>query len=319
MITRQSLDTLRGLACILLVSYHAGKAIVGMPSSHPMLWLNEQLSVLRMPLFAFLSGLVYAARPFSGNVARFLEGKARRLLVPMLIVGTACAVLEWRLQGARYDWLLLHVVPVAHYWFLESMFIVFALTALLERCGLLRGPQLLLVLVLAAIAYVALKLPATLGLQGAVFLLPFFLLGIACRRHTLPRAQLAPLLGALLLAMAIHFLPAPPDRHTLPALVMGACSCLLLLWAGRQSRALAWVGEQSFPIFLFHSMATGFGRVALKAAGVTDLTAVYAGSALVGLALPIVVALALRSVPHGRAVLGEKAQPAEFTKPAFAL
>jgi len=55
------LETLRGLACILLVLYH----VVGSdPAQGLMLadgwlrWLNDGLAYLRMPLFTFLSGWI---------------------------------------------------------------------------------------------------------------------------------------------------------------------------------------------------------------------------------------------------------------------
>jgi peptidoglycan/LPS O-acetylase OafA/YrhL len=56
-------DTLRGLACILLVAYH----VIGVtPESGLRLHdgilknANELLAYIRMPLFTFLSGFVYA-------------------------------------------------------------------------------------------------------------------------------------------------------------------------------------------------------------------------------------------------------------------
>ena len=52
-------ETLRGLACVLLVLYH----VIGIDSSTgmrvedgPVRWLNDGLAYLRMPLFTFLSG-----------------------------------------------------------------------------------------------------------------------------------------------------------------------------------------------------------------------------------------------------------------------
>ena len=53
----------------------------------------------RMPLFAFISGYVYASKPFAGQASRFLAGKTRRLLLPLFIVGTSFALVEWLVPG----------------------------------------------------------------------------------------------------------------------------------------------------------------------------------------------------------------------------
>ena len=69
--SRQRLDTLRGLACLLLVSYHVigGDRETGLrlPDEHIAARINDFLALVRMPLFSFLSGMVYAWRPLRGD------------------------------------------------------------------------------------------------------------------------------------------------------------------------------------------------------------------------------------------------------------
>jgi len=62
------IETLRGLACVLLVRYH----VIGADpwqglciADGPVRWLNDGIAYLRMPLFTILSGLVYGLRPFA--------------------------------------------------------------------------------------------------------------------------------------------------------------------------------------------------------------------------------------------------------------
>jgi fucose 4-O-acetylase-like acetyltransferase len=85
------IDTIRGLACVLLVAYH----VVGSEPSNGLLLADgpyrlaaDLLAYIRMPLFTFLSGYVYAWRPFNGYIHSFLRGKVRRLLIPMVVVGS---------------------------------------------------------------------------------------------------------------------------------------------------------------------------------------------------------------------------------------
>jgi len=309
-----SIDTLRGIACILLVSFHAAVIMIWprLPETHALSWVNGLFGVLRMPLFAFLSGLVYAQRPYAGDAARFMGGKARRLLLPMLIVGTVFAVAEASILGAHYDWTLLHIIPVAQFWFLESMFLLFGLIVLLEGSGMLRdGWHFLLTLVGAALLYLTSILPDHLGLQGVAFLLPFFLLGVGCHRFSALLARPEPPLAAavVMISMYAYFLArghAMPDRHTVAALVMGASGCTLLLWANIKSRALAWIGRHSFAIFLFHIAAVEVARLSLKLAGVTDPWVLYAVCFPAGLFVPVALAAILRRAPLGHYVLGER-------------
>ncbi len=193
----RSLDTLRGLACLLLVAYH----VIGSDPSNglrvadgPLRVLNDGLAYLRMPLFTFLAGMVYGLHPFAGDSRAFLAGKARRLLVPMLFVGTIFALAQSFLPdtnfgaapGAGREWLLLHVEPVGHFWFVEALFAIFVLVWALERGRILATPgRFALAWLLAALLDLTVHGPRWLALDGAVFLLPYFLGGLAATRFSL--------------------------------------------------------------------------------------------------------------------------------------
>ena len=87
------IDTLRALACIALVSFHVvgytPQSGMELPAGHPLHLLQAGLTPLRMPLFIFLSGVVFCT-----GVDRFeavpqrLLSKARRLLLPLGCVGS---------------------------------------------------------------------------------------------------------------------------------------------------------------------------------------------------------------------------------------
>ena len=88
-----SIETLRGLAIILMVAGHViGDAPTnGMRASDTSGFHHAYYSLkfFRLPLFTVISGFVYALRPVvSGRSLIFLRGKARRILLPMAAVGT---------------------------------------------------------------------------------------------------------------------------------------------------------------------------------------------------------------------------------------
>lgn len=296
------IETLRGLACLLLVLYH----VIGADASFglgvqdgALRWLNDGLVYLRMPLFTFLSGLVYGLRPLAGDSRTFLLGKARRLLIPMLVVGTLFAILQTVTRGASAllgPWYLIHLLPVAHYWFVESLFWVFVLVWAAERLDFIAAPAGFgLVLTLTCALYLTVRGPHWLGIEGAIYLLPYFLVGLAVSRFSLRTfltSSSARMVLALLAVGAVLLmgLPVPnPDRRTVLMLVAGVSLCLILVSWGFAFAPLARVGRYSFSIYLFHVFFTAFARLALTQLKVDELLI----HILLGLVLGVVGPIAL--------------------------
>jgi fucose 4-O-acetylase-like acetyltransferase len=317
------IDSLRGLACLLLVLQHVvGGSITSglqLDRSHGLVLLNDVLSYLRMPLFSVLSGYVYAKRPFQQDAGAFIAGKARRLLIPMLVVGSAFALLQAAVSGSNSqisDWRMLHILPVAHYWFLESLFVIFMVILALEHISALSTtPRFLVVFVVAAGLFLTEPLPVYFGLAGAAYLFPFVLFGLWCGRfastaNDKQRLQLQLGLMVLLLA-ALHALmldQALPGIQSLTALAISCAACLILLRSRLESTWLASVGRHSFAIFLFHAMASAASRIALTKIGLMSLYLMVPVGVLAGIALPALAALWLKNVPlWTQWVLGESA------------
>ena len=78
---RDEVDTIRAIACIALVSYHAvgGSPAAGMEldSTHWLAMMNAALIDLRMPLFSFVSGYVFhVATTGAASGAAFPAGRS---------------------------------------------------------------------------------------------------------------------------------------------------------------------------------------------------------------------------------------------------
>ena len=313
------IDTLRGAACILLVSFH----LVGsgptsglkLDESDPLILANAVFAYLRMPLFSFLSGYVYAWHPYRRDAAAFIRGKARRLLIPMFVVGTLFAILQTITPGTNagaYDWSMLHILPVSHFWFLESLFLIFVVIAALEHFAAMATEHgFALVFFVAAVVHVAQPLPVHFGLLGATYLFPFVLLGVWCNRFGERRSGSTQLsvglsLSLLGIAYSAFVAQAMPLRSSAPALAIGLGTCVALLRLKRESAWLAWIGHHSFAIYLFHTVFTGASRILLTSAGVSAIWVLVLVGMLAGTLLPIATELGLRRVPVlGRWVLGE--------------
>ncbi|MCC7278357.1 MAG: acyltransferase [Chromatiaceae bacterium] len=298
------IQTLRGLACVLLVLYH----VIGSNEYHGLLvtdglvrWFNDGLAYLRMPLFTVLSGLVYGLRPFKrgGNSRAFLVGKARRLLVPMLVVGTLFALIQSKTPGTHegiQHWYLIHIIPVAHYWFLESLLWIFVLIWLLELSAILSRPSGYALIWLASmILYLAVRGPREFGITGAIYLLPYFLAGLAVTRFDLWTALSRPWLRGILLLLAVLSvvwmgLPQPDqDRRALSILVAGMSLCGLCLSLPIEWPWLARIGTYSYAIYLFHVFFTAASRIVLINLGLTMFSVQLVAGLLLGLLGPMVV------------------------------
>ncbi|NQZ93767.1 MAG: acyltransferase [Moritella sp.] len=296
------IDTLRGIACILLVAYHVigSSASVGLKISDGLYReLNDILAYIRMPLFTFLSGVVYAYRPFTDNSGKFIKGKIRRLLMPMLIVGTLFAVMQAWAPGSNsstQNWLLLHVIPVGHFWFIEAIFIIFMLIIPFEIIGGISNIRNATILFfLSILLYLSnLDIPY-FAISGAIYLLPFFLSGVVVQRFELiskvsvkSGVFLLALITLILVLIYIELL-ASDSKRTLVSLLIGILGCIGLLSLKFESYFIARIGAYSYTIYLFHVFFTAGSRIVLTKLGYFELNVIIVASLLAGIIGPIIL------------------------------
>ncbi|MGP5614020.1 acyltransferase family protein [Corynebacterium variabile] len=219
-------DSLRGLACILLVTFHVvgdtASAGIHVPDDSAWRYYTDSVEYLGMPLFTLLSGLVYAWRPLTlpSKYRDFMTKKARRLLVPYIIFVPLLGMTQMvapdvndTVEFEPLSWLLYSLGP---YWFLLTTFWMFAVVALADAYGLLRSPWVFGGVFLAFTAVVILGY--TGGLRAfqfsqALTLFPFFLAGVGIHRfRLLPRsvpAALAWTTGLIILIVTVQLSALP--------------------------------------------------------------------------------------------------------------
>jgi len=320
---RYNVTELRGLACLLLVAYHTvGVPGAGMHVSDDSLYryLTSSFELIRMPLFTFISGFVYAARPVrEGALVVFFSKKVRRLLLPFLIVSTVFYLLQTNAPGsngthAPTEMWRIYVFSYAHLWYLQALFAIFAVVAVADSFGLIGRPlPFAAAFALSLVAFVAIDTQANVwSVNEAATLLPHFMLGVAVRRFAgtfgQPRVwALAPL--GLAVGLAIHqaSLLHLTDMHigwkSGVALLCGMGGALTLLRVMPSSKVLRTIGGASYAIYLYHTFFSAAVRIVLLRMGWNSDLLVFGTSLATGIAGPMVIEALAVQRPWSRVAL----------------
>lgn len=302
------IETLRGLACLLLVLYHVIGPLGGglkIDLGSPFRVLADSMVYVRMPLFTFISGYIYSIYKIRGNdFSAYCTGKVRRLIVPLFFVGVPFSVLQAVAPGVNKDVgliqaLLSFYVPVNHFWFLQAVFIIFMFVGFLQWRGLLQTmTRLYLLFLFSAVAFL---LPPfaidAFGINGAFYLLPFFITGMICHEKVAVIKQSLKVIGPVvfvLISIVLLYIAAVDrelivDRRSLVGLLVGCASCVALLSSDMRSKALIWLGGYSYAIFLFHVLFAASSRFAFGRLGITDDSVLVIGGVLCGLLGPVLL------------------------------
>ncbi len=328
LIQRVHIDTLRGLACVLVVAFHAigAEPTSGMhvaDNSGYRGFCNLFMHV-RMPLFAFLSGVVYAFWPVQpGRLEVFVQKKIRRLVIPFVTITsiyylmTLIAPYEKSAPPLDAFWKI-YLFPFAQYWFLQAMILIFALVAVLDHFRILAHERRFwLVYGLAVLACINIQItPDVFSADHALELLPCFLLGLAVVRYQgwLIDRRVGIFCACAAFGMMAWYAyvvfdlggPIIPKR-SVTGFAMGTFGIVALLHWFPSWRPLAVIGQYSFAIYLFHAFFTGGARLIMLLLHVPRSSlALFAACLLAGLAGPVAVELLTRRIPWlARAMLGQ--------------
>jgi len=242
------IDVAKGIGITLVVAGHTGISPLA----------TKCVSAFHMPLFFFLSGLLYKNRPFAEVVQR----RARTLVLPyfvfsltdLIVYNVVIGGCSWGL--AHWGWQLLGIVygtPGGPYepivfplWFLLSLFLAHAMFSLVLLVSRQRPMQVFaLVSILAASGFVNSKtihLAPPWSSAGSLAGVLFLALGYACR-HFMPRIVAAnawhKLVAAMLLSVGVlvtaftnePVMMARGDYGAVPLFLVGALSGIAMIVA----------------------------------------------------------------------------------------
>ena len=311
---RPAVETLRGLAAILLVAFHC---IEGEPfearGTLGYAYFGYSVVYIRVPLFTVISGFVYALRPITpGNGLVFIKAKVRRLLLPLfslltieVIIGiiTSDVNSAYTLEKVGHTYLFHHT----YLWFLQSIFIVFIVISILEEHrSLQKLHHWLAALGIAALFATFPPLDTEfLSIRGFFYLLPFFLLGLGL--HRFHHVFFFPFVFPAILVVGIigisyqqlvwwnptfeYIAPSENNYHIIITL-----ACIIIVF--RLKRAwtpLTVIGGFSYSIYLFHPLTFPIGHWFMsRLMNVSQPDVLFLSRWLSGLFLPIGLELLIR-------------------------
>lgn len=271
------LETVRALSCILVVCYHAigndpDHGVRAAVDSWPW-WTARAFDLVQMPLFAFVSGRLFALP--TQDAARFGRALGRRLLrlaVPLTVV-TVLFLVTMRMSGygGVPSWPAAHLRSFGHLWFLQSSLLL----TLVAAAALWVAPerQGSVAVALFAVAVVgSITVPDVEGdlfsWRGAWVLAPYFFLGrmvgIAERRRpgsVEGRGGAGALvLLALLAAAGLAGAVASGHPHagtaatTAGTIVVALAAILAFVVTRPRWRPLEVIAGASYTIYLLHPL-----------------------------------------------------------------
>lgn len=337
-----SIETLRGLAIILMVAGHVVGAhphqAMQVSDDSPWRFVYRGLQDLRMPLFTVLSGYVYAMRPIKqwAGLGALARGKVIRLLVPLVTVGTLVFLAKLLNPTSTSglvagDWYKVYFFGLDHLWFLQAIFVIFLVVGLLDVLGTLdRVTGWAIATAVTAAFYVVMPIPnvSFFSINGAIRLLPFFLVGYGLNRFAL---SFSPVWSCVLGAAAIASLaPRTLGLYSVIEINQGVeralgltigIALILLLFRFREAftnRFLAWLGGYAFGIYLFHYFALQAVWIPFRQLGFDNDAVEFIVAMTLGLGLPIALrVLTHRSMMLSLLLFGEK--PRKRQRPGFVL
>lgn len=309
-----SVESLRGLAVILMVAGHViGTDITsGLKVEDDSAWRFSFLLLddVRMPLFAALSGFVYAMRPVADTdgYTKMVRGKVRRLIVPLLTVGALFVIFQMMIPGTNGDvgWSMVPytwVFGYVQFWFLQALFLIFLTVGLLDMLGWLATPRRwFAVLSVCAVVFIVVRVPGVINvfsLDGALRLLPFFLLGYglnrfvgsALRRSVTLTAVVVAGLGLVATVIMVFVEHDPMAIGPRAVNVAFGMAVVYLIIAFRDRiffGPLALVGQYAFGIYLFHVFSAAATRIALTTVGVESNVVLFVFGLAAGITGPMV-------------------------------
>lgn len=267
-----AIDGARGLAIVLVATFHMSRALVKAHKVDYSLWLDylDRLAyACHVQIFFVISGYFLFGRVrWDGALLR----RSINLYYPYVIYSLATGLMLLALSGRANHEIapravaLIPVLPIQHYWFILFLIIAAALLALVRtRVEIMLG--VLLALALTVYAYFPWVRWGPYQLGGLAYWLSFFFAGAVLRkRDLLPRASPPWFVVAVALALVAVWYSIESGVYTREPrffpVSLALCYVLYCLGAWIEAGWLRRLGAASLVIYLTHIIFGSAARIA---------------------------------------------------------
>jgi len=307
-----AIDSAKGVGIILVVFGHAWRGAWGanlLPNGDMFNLVDSAIYAFHMPLFFFLSGLLFLETLQKHNTSKLLKGRLTRLLWPMVLWSWIFFALKLTAGQAANspvalsDFPIVPLPPYEHLWFLWALFLCQTLLILLYSacCPKLPEATWRLVAVIAAVLLAVLNpfVPVPSDIWGPMVQhFPYFIAGIAVGRMS--RRGLPLWAGAL---CAVGFPALIWLVQGEKAAVLHSLAIILLAWGawlcvdrstgaqpvGLPLRVLQALGQASMVIYLMHTVFSAALRIVMVKLGIDDISLILVAIVIIGVVAPFVV------------------------------
>lgn len=307
-------DELKGYACLLVLFGHVIRGIreAGIPFPTGAKEVEFFIWSFHVPLFMFLSGFVFhitGEYSRSGSRVQFIKHKLLNLGVPYVVFSVVYILLNSLSSKTNTSYGLssifgILVTPVAQYWYLHSLLLVFSVWAVLSL--FLKNWQIMLLLAIANCVKNALGLsiPVFGNVLGASLC---FGMGTCLPDLVVDKWSTSKKVTLIAVHLILAFACILPRwQYTigledfLKLLGIAASIAFISLICEKSGMVKSWllfVCRYSLPIYLLHTTFTSFVRIVLMHLGIRQYLLHVVLGLLFGFWVPVAAACIAQRVP----------------------
>jgi fucose 4-O-acetylase-like acetyltransferase len=321
------IDYARGITILLVVYRHVfeglGNVGVGSGSYAGLKYFNIFFFSFRMPLFFIVSGIFLGGSLGRKGIGEYISNRFQTIFYPLMVWGSLQITLQLMFAGyvnadrEPMDYLNLIIDPrkIEQYWYLNALFFVSVLYALVRWYGKVKPwQQLILGVVLYAISGYCHVHNINIGfLVDVFFFYLFFAIGdtfadivLNAKNHKILTSWRTTLIALPVFILIQHYFTylnlshqddyyvqyQQPAIFAVTALAGGAFIIQLsfLLQKLDVMRFLRVIGFHSLYIYVMHLMITAATRIIMvKLLGIQNIPALMIVSVTVGIILPVIL------------------------------
>ncbi|MBQ0030715.1 MAG: acyltransferase [Bacteroidales bacterium] len=311
-----SLDIAKALCIILVVIGHFN------PDNAPVFWkwVNSIIYSFHMPLFLFVSGMVYHHTYKKRSCTSFIGKKLKRLAVPYLITSAIIITIKLVSQGnaqidnpvSLYSFIEMFYLPSAGYflWFIWVLMLIFVIIWFAKS----KTSRTILFCISIALYYIPVKFPEVFCLRQLKVMMIFFMMGVMFSEYKMKvilQNTTANIMFVLLFGVAYYLWGKSGDNLVPIVAFVGILAILSISkWLERisslKSKVLLPLAATSYTVYLFHTTFMGFAKAVVTKLN-WDNTMFWTEAlavTLCGIIAPYILHQILQHTKSGRIVLG---------------